>query len=127
MTKPTLGVDSAALHDSGKPAGESGSCGLSGAGGSGPAHRRLQREATDLFSKKTALLPPYTTGIVRIRSNLDIKLRAGNPRVAMASCRSKLRMAVRALVKTRERPRRRIRRRTLQGVVIKIVSSEKER
>jgi hypothetical protein len=28
----------------------------------------------DLFSKRTALLPPYTTGIVRIRSNLDIKL-----------------------------------------------------
>ena len=40
----------------------------------------------------------------------------------MASCRSKLRIAVRALVKTRERPPRRIRRRTLQGVVIKIVS-----
>jgi hypothetical protein len=31
----------------------------------------------------------------------------------MASCRSKLRIAVRALVKTRERTRRRIRRRTL--------------
>src|SRR5258707_4338387 len=30
--------------------------------------------AADLFSKRTALLPPYTTGIIRIRSNLDIKL-----------------------------------------------------
>ena len=30
--------------------------------------------AADLFSKRTALLPPYTTGIVRSRSNLDIKL-----------------------------------------------------
>ena len=31
-----------------------------------PARRRT--------SKRAALLPPYTTGIVRIRSNLDIKL-----------------------------------------------------
>ena len=30
--------------------------------------------AADLFSQRTALLPQYTTGIVRIRSNLDIKL-----------------------------------------------------
>ena len=30
--------------------------------------------AADLFSKIPALLPAYTTGIVRIRSNLDIKL-----------------------------------------------------
>jgi len=48
-------------------------------------------------------LPPYTTGSVRIRSNLDMKLGAGNRRAAMASCRSKLRVAVRALVKTRAR------------------------
>jgi hypothetical protein len=41
------------------------------------------------------------------------KARAGNRRVAMASCRSKVRVAVRALVKRRERPRRRVRPRTL--------------
>jgi hypothetical protein len=43
---------------------------------------------------------------------------AGNRRVAMASCRSKVRVAVRALVKTRERTRRRIRRRTLSGASV---------
>jgi ATP dependent DNA ligase domain len=57
--------------------------------------------------KGPALLPPYTTGIVRIRSNLDMNL---GRRVAMASCRSKVRVAVRSLVKRRERIRRRIRR-----------------
>jgi hypothetical protein len=36
--------------------------------------------AADLFSKRTALLPPYTTGIVRIRSNPDIKLGRVNRR-----------------------------------------------
>jgi hypothetical protein len=35
---------------------------------------------------------------------------AGNRRAAMASCRSKVRVAVRALVKKRERIRRRVRR-----------------
>jgi hypothetical protein len=42
------------------------------------AHGLLAGEAggaaADLFSKRTALLPPYTTGNVRFRSNLDIKL-----------------------------------------------------
>jgi hypothetical protein len=38
------------------------------------------------------------------------KAGAGNRRVAMASCRSKVRVAVRALIKRRERIRRRVRR-----------------
>ena len=65
--------------------------------------------------KGPALLPPYTTGMVRIRFQSRHKAGAGNRRVAMASCRSKVRVAVRALVKRRERPRRRIRRRTLSA------------
>jgi hypothetical protein len=60
--------------------------------------------------KGPALLPPYTTGIVRIRSNLDIMLGRVIGAVAMASCRSKVRFAVRALVKKRDRLRRRVRR-----------------
>jgi hypothetical protein len=63
--------------------------------------------AEPLLKKGPALLPPYTTGIVRIRSNLDMNL---GRRVAMASCRSKVRLAVRSLVKRRERIRRRVRR-----------------
>jgi hypothetical protein len=43
------------------------------------------------------------------------KAGAGNRRAAMASCRSKVRVAVRALVKRRERTRRRVRRRTLSA------------
>jgi hypothetical protein len=44
-----------------------------------PAARRQRTgesggAAADLFSKRPALLPPYTIGSVRIRSNLDIKL-----------------------------------------------------
>jgi hypothetical protein len=44
---------------------------------------------------------------------------AGNRRVAMASSRSKVRVAVRALVKRRERTRRRIRRRTLSASIVR--------
>ena len=59
------------LHDSRKLAHESRVCGLS-------RFRAIRATAwaspADLFSKSPALLPPYTTGSVRIRSNLDIKL-----------------------------------------------------
>jgi hypothetical protein len=69
---------------------------------------------TGRTTKKAALLPPYTTGSVRI--SFQSRHKAGaNRRAAMASCRSKVRVAVRALVKTRERTRRRIRRRTLSA------------
>jgi hypothetical protein len=62
-----------------------------------------------LLLKGPVLLPLCTTGSVRIRSNLEAGRAIG--RVAMASCRSKVRVAVRALVKRRERNRRRVRRR----------------
>jgi hypothetical protein len=77
-------------------------------------HRRGEPggAAVDLFSKR---IRPVAAIHYRNRSD-SFQSRheagAGNRRVAMASCRSKLRIAVRALVKPRERPRRRIRRRT---------------
>jgi hypothetical protein len=71
--------------------------------------------AADLFSKK---IRPVAAIHYRNRSDSfqsRHKAGAGNRRVAMASCRSKLRIAVRALVKTRERTQRRVRRRTLSA------------
>jgi hypothetical protein len=66
--------------------------------------------AADLFSKRIC-----PVAAIHYRNRSDSfqsrhKAGAGNRRVAMASCRSKVRVAVRALVKRRERIRRRVRR-----------------
>jgi hypothetical protein len=57
------------------PERPSGICGLTGVGRSGPPQGQVRRRGGGTSSQKgSALLPPYTTGIVRIRSNLDMKL-----------------------------------------------------
>ena len=83
------------------------------AGRSGPPHGRVRRRGGGPRLKKDR-----PVAAIHYRKPSDSfqsrhKAGAGNRRVAMASCRSKVRVAVRALVKRRERPRRRVRRLTL--------------
>jgi hypothetical protein len=89
--------------------------GLAGCQGPDNPNRRMGESggaAADLFSKRTR-----PVAAIHYRNRSDSfqsrhKAGAGSRRVAMASCRSKVRVAVRALVKRRERTRRRVRRRS---------------